>query len=178
MPHLWVIFTRMDQPGFTIERAAPSDIAAIRTIESDPHYDGLVGRWPEERHRAEMALASSLYFVLRDRKGEVAGFALIQNLGDSDRKCHLKRIAVREPGAGAGSALLRGLLDRLYTETDVNRIDLDVFLGNDRAKRAYEKAGFAVEGVLRDYHRAADGGFSSMWLMSILRSDWALRAGS
>jgi RimJ/RimL family protein N-acetyltransferase len=168
----------MDQPGFTIERAAPSDIAVICAIESDPRYEGLVGRWPEERHRAEMALATSLYFVLRDRGGAVAGFALIQNLGDSDRKCHLMRIAVREPGAGAGSALLRGVLDRLYTETDVNRIDLDVFLGNDRARRAYEKAGFVVEGILRDYHRAADGSFSSMWLMSILRSDWEVKAGS
>lgn len=164
----------MDQSGFTVARAAPSDIAAIREIESDPRFDGLVGRWPDERHRAEMALPSSLYFVLRDREGAVSGFALIQNLGDSDRKCHLKRIAVREPGAGAGSALLRGVLDWLYTETDVNRIDLDVFLGNDRARRAYEKAGFAVEGVLRDYHQAADGSFSAMWLMSILRRDWAL----
>jgi RimJ/RimL family protein N-acetyltransferase len=168
----------MDESGFTVARAAPSDIAAIRAIESDPLYDGLVGRWPEERHLAEMALPSSLYFVLRDGAGEVAGFALIQNLGDSDRKCHLKRIAVREPGGGAGSALLRGLLDRLFAETDVNRIDLDVFLGNDRARRAYEKAGFAVEGVLRDYHRGADGSFSSMWLMSILRRDWESGAPS
>jgi RimJ/RimL family protein N-acetyltransferase len=164
----------MDQFGFTIARAAPSDIAAIRAIESDPRYDGLVGRWTEARHREEMALPSSAYFVLRGGDGAVGGFALVQNLGDSDRKCHLKRIAVREPGAGAGSILLRGVLDLLFGETDVNRIDLDVFLGNDRARRAYEKAGFAVEGVLRDYHRAADGSFASMWLMSILRRDWDL----
>lgn len=166
----------MNQDGFVLARAEPSDIAAIRAIEADPLYDGLVGRWTEERHLAEMALPSSLYFVLRDAGGEVAGFALIQNLGDSDRKCHLKRIAVREPGTGAGSTLLKGILDRLFTESDVNRIDLDVFVGNDRARRAYEKAGFAVEGVLRDYHRNVDGSFSSMWLMSVLRRDWELSA--
>ena len=58
-----------------------------------------------------------------------------------------------------------------YSTTDANRIDLDVFLGNDRARRTYEKAGFQVEGVLRDHYRNADGSFSSMWLMSVLRRD-------
>lgn len=161
--------------GFRIERATAADVPAMRRIESDPRYDGLVGRWPEERHLEEMALPSSLYYVLRDAHGEVAGFALLRGLTDSDRKAHLKRIAVREAGAGLGSILLQGVLDRLYRETDINRVDLDVFLGNDRARRAYEKAGFQLEGVMRDYHRNADGSFSSMWLMSVLRKDWETR---
>jgi diamine N-acetyltransferase len=151
--------------------AKPSDNAAIRRIEADPRYDGLVGRWSETQHRDEMALPSSRYFVLRDEAGEVAGFALVRGFGDTDRKLHLKRIAVREPGQGLGSALLEALLDHLYAATETNRVDLDVFLGNDRARRAYEKAGFQVEGVLRDYHRNSDGSFDSMWLMSVLRAD-------
>jgi RimJ/RimL family protein N-acetyltransferase len=158
--------------GFTITDAGPGDIHAIRTIEADPRFEGLVGRWPAKRHRQEMALASSHYFLLRDDSGSVLGFALLQGVGDPDRKLHLKRIAVREPGAGHGSILLRGLLDRVYRETDVNRVDLDVFVGNDRARRAYEKAAFRLEGVLRDYHRNGDGSFSDMWLMSVLRRDW------
>lgn len=162
----------MSKPVFTIGLAAPRDIAAIRRIEADPRYDGLVGRWPHARHAEEMALASSRYFVLRRAGGGIAGFALVQGFGDSDLKLHLKRIVVDEPGAGLGSALLNGVLEKLFGETDVNRIDLDVFLGNDRARRAYEKAGFEVEGVLRDFHMNADGGFSSMWLMSVLRRDW------
>src|SRR4029453_11401463 len=152
-----------------LEAAEQADVAAIRRIESDPRYDGLVGRWSEERHLEEMALASSRYFVLRDDEGGVAGFGLLQGFGDSDRKLHLKRIAVREPDAGLGSILLEALLDEVYATTDANRIDLDVFLGNDRARRTYEKAGFEVEGVLRDHHRNPDGTFSSMWLMSVLR---------
>lgn len=155
-----------------IERARPSDIPAIQAIEADPRYEGLVGRWPRARHRQEMALPSSRYFVLLDGEGEVAGFALLQGFDDPDRKVHLKRIAVREPGAGLGSRLLRAVLDSIYRETGVNRIDLDVFLGNDRARRTYEKAGFKVEGVLRDYHRDGDGSFRDMWLMSVLRRDW------
>ena len=161
----------MSGQSFSFARAELSEIDAIRRIEADPRYDGLVGRWSDGRHREEMALPSSAYFVLRDAAGEVAGFALLQGFGDSDRKLHLKRIAVRDPGEGLGSILLEALLDRLFTTTETNRVDLDVFLGNDRARRAYEKAGFEVEGVLRDYHRNADGSFSSMWLMSVLRRD-------
>lgn len=157
--------------------AEPADIEGIRRIEADPRYEGLVGRWSEAQHRDEMARPSSRYYVLRDGSGAVAAFALLQGFGDSDRKLHLKRIAAREPGKGLGSRLLEPLLDHIYATTDVNRIDLDVFLGNDRARRAYEKAGFQVEGVLRDNHRRADGTFSSQWLMSVLRADrLALRA--
>ncbi len=151
--------------------ATPDDIDAIRRIEADPRYDGLVGRWTDAQHREEMARPSSRYFALRDAQGDVAGFALLQGFGSGDRKLHLKRIAVREPGQGLGSILLEALLDHLYGTTDTNRIDLDVFPGNDRARRTYEKAGFQVEGVLRDNHRNADGSFSSMWLMSVLRAD-------
>ena len=151
--------------------AGPNDIAAIRRIEADPRYDGQIGRWTDAQHREEMKRPSTRYFVLRDEAGEVAGFALVQGFGDSDLKLHLKRIAVREPGAGLGSQLLEALLDHLYATTETNRIDLDVFLGNDRARHAYEKAGFQVEGVLRDHHRNADGSFSSQWLMSVLRAD-------
>jgi RimJ/RimL family protein N-acetyltransferase len=156
---------------YSFGSAEPADIGAIRRIEADPRYDGLVGRWSEGQHREEMARPSSRYFVLRDGSGAVAAFALLQRFGDPDRKLHLKRIAAREPGEGLGSRLLEAVLDHLYATTDVNRIDLDVFLGNDRARRAYEKAGFQVEGVLRDNHRRADGSFSSQWLMSVLRAD-------
>ena len=162
--------------NYSFGPAGPDDIDAIRRIEADPRYEGLVGRWPEAQHREEMAKPSTRYFALRDEAGDVVGFALVQGFGDSDRKLHLKRIAVREPGQGLGSVLLEALLDHIYATTDTNRIDLDVFLGNDRARRAYEKAGFQVEGVLRDHHRNADGSFSSQWLMSVLRADRASRS--
>ncbi len=162
----------MAETGFTVAPASSADVEAIMRIESEPAYDGLVGQWPRERHLAEMAVPSSRYFALRSAAGEVVGFAMVQRLDDPDRKAHLKRIAVREAGSGAGTILLRALIDWVYANTETNRLDLDVFVGNDRARRCYEKAGLRVEGVVRDYHRNADGSFSSQWLMSILRSDW------
>ena len=161
-----------DMDGFSIASATEADIEAMRAIESAPGYEHLVGRWPAARHREEMAKASSRYFALRDGQGQIAGFALVQGLGDEDLKVHLKRIAVRDPGRGTGSFLLRAVVERIFAETETNRIDLDVFLDNDRARRAYEKAGFREEGVLRDWHRNADGSFATVRLMSVLRRDW------
>ena len=91
----------MSRQEYSFGPAEPGDIPAIRRIEADPRYDGLVGRWSEAEHREEMARDPSRYFVLRDGSGAVAGFAMLQRFGDPDRRLHLKRIAVREAGQGS-----------------------------------------------------------------------------
>ncbi len=157
-----------------LDITSAEDIQEVMALERGPGFERLVGRWEQEEHLAEIAKASSRYFVLRDRRG-IAGFAIVQGLGDRDGKAHLKRIAVRDPGEGTGEKLLRLLLNWLFTKSATNRIDLDVFVGNARAKRAYEKAGFSTDGILRDFHREPDGSFRDMWLMTILRREWEAR---
>jgi RimJ/RimL family protein N-acetyltransferase len=156
------------------EFATPADIPAIMEIERAPGFEDFVGRWSHEQHAAELAKDSTRYFVLRDG-GTVKGFAIFQHIGDPDRRVHLKRIVVTDTGRGSGSRLLCSALDWLYTETETNRVDLDLFVENERARRAYEKAGFIVEGRLREYHRSVDGRLRDALIMSILRKDWARR---
>ncbi len=161
---------------FAIDLATPDDIPAIMAIERLPGYDMLVGRWEEAQHREEMARPSTRYFALREA-GALAGFAIVLGLDDANARAHLKRIAVAHPGQGDGARLLRGLIDALFAETGTNRLDLDVFVGNDRAKKAYETAGFLAEGVMREHHRSSDGSYRDVWLMSILRRDWLASRG-
>lgn len=156
------------------EFATKADIPAIMAIERTPGFENYVGRWREEQHQAEIAKASTRYFVLRDG-GELKAFAIFQHIGEPDLRVHLKRIVASEAGQGAGSRLLSQALDWLYIETETNRIDLDLFVENERARRAYEKLGFIVEGQLRDYHRSVDGRLRDALIMSILRKDWAKR---
>ena len=157
------------------EFATPDDIPAIMAIERTPGFEDYVGRWSEEQHAAEMAKDSVRYFVLRDEGGAIQAFAIFQHIGEPDRRVHLKRIVAKDAGQGAGSRLLQSALDWLYIETETNRIDLDLFVENERARRAYEKLGFIVEGRLRDYHRSVDGRIRDALIMSILRKDWAKR---
>ena len=143
---------------FRFGPAGPDDIPAIMAIERRPGYDRLVGRWEGDKHRAEMASPAVLYFALREADA-LAGFAIVLGLDDPNRRAHLKRIAVAAPGRGDGARLLHGLIDHVFAETETNRLDLDVFAENERAKRAYEAAGFTAEGLMREHHRMPDGGF-------------------
>ena len=156
------------------EFANQADIPAIMAIERTPGFEDVVGRWTAKQHAAEIARDSTRYFILRDG-GEITAFAIFQQIGEPDRRVHLKRIVARDAGRGSGSRLLSRALDWLYTETETNRVDLDLFVENERARRAYEKLGFIVEGRLRDYHRSVDGRIRDALIMSILRKDWARR---
>ena len=154
--------------------ATEADIPAIMEIERTPGFEGFVGRWAREKHVDEMANDSTIYFVLRSG-GDVKAFAIFQQLGEPDLRVHLKRIVARNAGQGSGTRLLGNALEWLYSETQTNRVDLDLFVDNERARRTYEKLGFIVEGRLRDYHRSVDGRIRDALIMSILRKDWEKR---
>jgi len=158
----------------TAEQAEEADIPAIMAIERTPGFETVIGRWTHEQHAAEMAKESARYFVLRE-DGDVTAFAIVQNIDNPDHRVHLKRIAANAPGRGSGTRLLEGVLLWLFTETEANRFDLDLFVENERALRTYEKLGFVVEGRMRDYHRSVDGQIRDALIMSILRRDWVKR---
>ena len=154
-----------------IRPATKSDILSIMKLERLDGYDRKVGRWEEEQHASEIDSASSRYFVGLEG-GEIAAFAILQNVGSGNRSIRLRRIVSRNPGHGFGSRFLRSILRICFDELAAHRIDLNVHIDNERALRVYERAGFVEEGILRDYHRDADGTFRSMRLMSLLSPDW------
>lgn len=143
-------------------------------VERGPGFEELVGRWPAAQHEEEMAKAGSRYLLLRSG-GKLEGFALLQFLDSPHDAAYLKRIAVAEPGRGSGSALLAAMLEWLFGETRINRLSLEVFPENERARRAYERAGFETEGLCRETYRRPDGCYRSALLMAVLRRDWLRR---
>lgn len=75
-------------------------------------------------------------------------------------------------GQGLGTDALLALLDFGFGELRLERVWLEVFDFNERARRSYEKCGFTLEGTLRHaVHRR--GQFRDVHLMSILRDEWA-----
>lgn len=58
-----------------------------------------------------------------------------------------------------------------FLELNLNRVELMVYAFNERAHRAYEKAGFQLEGRLRDaLYR--EGRYHDELVMSVLRREW------
>ena len=80
-----------------------------------------------------------------------AGFAFLEHATDyftGERHGHLGMVAVTETaeGRGAGAALL-GAAQAWSRAQGYTRLTLNVFEGNARARRVYERAGFRVETV-------------------------------
>jgi RimJ/RimL family protein N-acetyltransferase len=74
-------------------------------------------------------------------------------------------------GKGYGTDAVRVVLRYAFTELNLRRVTLGVFAYNGRAIRSYEKAGFKVEGRLRQYI-ARDGQRNDMIVMGVLREEW------
>jgi RimJ/RimL family protein N-acetyltransferase len=78
---------------------------------------------------------------------------------------------------GYGTEVTKLMLDHAFGTLNLNRVQLRVNATNPPARRAYEKAGYVHEGVMRQAVFAG-GAYSDLDLMSVLRSEWeAARKG-
>lgn len=78
-------------------------------------------------------------------------------------------------GKGYGSDAMRLLLRYAFHELNLARVSLEAFAHNTRAVRSYEKVGFQIEGIQRQWERR-EGQRRDVVSMGILREDWeALR---
>jgi len=72
---------------------------------------------------------------------------------------------------GYGTEAVRLLLKHGFETLNLHRIYLRVYSTNPRARRSYEKAGFILEGTLREavYRH---GKYADVDIMSVLHSEW------
>ena len=74
-------------------------------------------------------------------------------------------------GLGFGTQATRLALRYAFMELNLNRVELSVFADNERAIRAYARAGFVQEGRAREaYFR--DGRYHDALHFAVLRGDW------
>jgi aminoglycoside 6'-N-acetyltransferase len=72
---------------------------------------------------------------------------------------------------GLGADTVRTLARWLSEARGHHRITIDPAVVNERAIRAYERAGFRRIGVMRRYERGADGDWRDGLLLDLLRED-------
>jgi RimJ/RimL family protein N-acetyltransferase len=80
-------------------------------------------------------------------------------------------------GKGYGSETLRLVLRHAFGELNLLRVGLDVISDNAAAIRAYERAGFAHEGAMRQAV-LRDGRYHDRLVMGILREEWEAQGRS
>ena len=74
-------------------------------------------------------------------------------------------------GRGFGTIAQRLLVNHLFREYGVHRVQSDTALDNPAEQRALEKAGFTREGVVR-HAELRDGEYHDHVLYGILRAEW------
>jgi RimJ/RimL family protein N-acetyltransferase len=70
-------------------------------------------------------------------------------------------------GRGGGCALMDAAMAWL-ADSDMHKVELEVWPDNERAIALYERYGFEVEGLRRDHYRRRDGSLRSARIMALL----------
>ena len=119
-------------------------------VESDEHQ-----RWfAQLQHRTDCR-----YFSVETADtGHHVGNIWLWDIDMTDRKAEIRILFGDESsrGRGYGSHAIDLLAATAFTAMNLHRLYAYVFAINPRAKRAFEKAGFRVEGLLRDDRRLGD----------------------
>lgn len=111
--------------------------------------------------------------------GRLLGVCGLHQLGDPARQAELGLFlgGPEEWGKGFGTEVTRLLCRHGFEVMGLNRIWLHVFADNVRGLRAYERAGFRREGVLREA-AVREGERVDVVSMGILRREWPTTAAS
>lgn len=115
-------------------------------------------------------------FVI-DVDGEPAGSVSLSDFDDLARHAEIGvAVAPGFRGQGVGTAAVAQMVEFAFVRCNLRRVHLQAIASNLGALRAYEKAGFVVEGHQRE-HAWVRGAYEDIVLMGILRSGWSEARG-
>jgi RimJ/RimL family protein N-acetyltransferase len=153
------------------------ELARLTRYQTGPMTAAEVDRFFHGRLLAPEALAYAIHERPTDRLVGLTTFSSF----DADNGSVLFHITIGERdawGRGYGTEATELMLGLAFNHIGLHRVGLSVFSFNERAIRSYRKAGFTVEGRLREAI-ARDGRRWDEIQMSILRDEWdELRARS
>jgi putative acetyltransferase len=142
-------FARVAEEGVYIGRQAPVDVALAA-----------------EQVRGWVASRADRFWILED-EGRVAGSLAVLRVSHAPGVATLGMLVVPEArGRGGGRQLLDAALE-WARESDLHKLELEVFVENGRAIALYARAGFAIEGLRRDHYRRRDGSLRSTLVMAL-----------
>lgn len=154
--------------------AMAQDLPWIRALAQRPDMRNMI----TDEDNAVIAgyLADPTYAVLIWRDDGPRGFAIFCDLDEPSGTVMLMRLALDRPGLGEGAAFLRALVFYGFDALKANRLWLDTFASNLRAQKAYQRAGFTLEGRLRHHgFLPATRERDDVLLYGILRSEWQVK---
>jgi putative acetyltransferase len=159
----------------TIRRTEPEDYAGVQRIFAGPQVVWGTLQLPHpsaEVWRKRLAdMPDTKYGLVACSGDEIVGQLDIHMLTNPRRR-HAGQLgmAVRDDmqGRGIGAALMQAGLNAADNWLNLLRLELEVFVDNERAVRLYTRFGFVIEGVLVQY-AFRDGQYIDVYKMARLR---------
>lgn len=114
-----------------------------------------------------------LFAIRLAESRRIIGTTSLMQFNWRSRKCFFG-IAIGDQGAwgrGYGTDATRLMLRYAFLELNLHRVSLWVYAFNERAIRAYKRAGFRIEGTLRE-NLYRDGRYWDEHIMGALREEW------
>lgn len=133
----------MQVETLTLEDVLSEELEIISAMEAGEARDYIIP-YSLEKHQQEYAKSAVIYKAIRNGK-VLAGFVMLV-LDPDDISMELRRIVVSAPGRGIGVRALEAVRELCRSELGRNRIWLDVFETNYRARHVYEKVGYSCFG--------------------------------
>ena len=155
-------------PEARILTGSVHDDAQAHAPES-PGEDELLRDWYLTRNDQ----ADRLDLAVTDKAtGACVGEAVLNDWDPGNESCNFRiLIGPRGRDRGLGSEATGLIVGYGFERLRLHRISLEVYAFNPRARRAYEKAGFRAEGVLRESLRF-NGAWVDATVMSVLAPEW------
>lgn len=151
-----------------------ADVAPLAAIQAEP---GVARWWPpdtaSELHAMLFEPDADVVPWVIEYEGRVVGY--IQDWEETDphyRHAGIDLFLTTEAqGQGLGPDAIRTLAAHLVDDRGHHRLVIDPVVANERAIRAYTRAGFRPVGRLRAYQRTPDGGWEDGLLMEVLADE-------
>jgi RimJ/RimL family protein N-acetyltransferase len=164
----------------TLRPVTEADVPALLPVLQDPEISRLTGSHADFEEpmlrkwyatRAERPDRLDLAVVER-ASGRVVGEAVLNEWDPPNESCNFRVcLAPDALGRGLGTEATRLMVGHAFTALGLYRVSLEVYAFNPRARRAYEKAGFRAEGVLRGA-LLWEGERVDATVMSVLAPEW------
>ncbi|MEO0493909.1 MAG: GNAT family protein [Actinomycetota bacterium] len=164
-------------PVVTLRPITVADAPAMFTSLDDTEsmrLTGTRGTFTLEQvaaHCARVAAAEDRhdFAITRPDDPTYLGEVVVMDIDEVNRSASFRIALARQGlfGQGLGTAATSRVIDFVFDDLGLHRLELEVFAFNERARHVYEALGFVEEGVRRDA-LWQDGEFHDAIIMSIL----------
>jgi RimJ/RimL family protein N-acetyltransferase len=148
-----------------LRRFEREDAETYRGFVNDPEVAGRIDRagtvTAEEHARWYETLVSSpsadVFAVEEKSSGAFIGLVWLFDIQPRHSRAEVRIVLGKAQGRGCGTEALRLLADHAFRTRHLKKLWADVLVFNQPAVRAFEKAGYALEGLLRADRALGEG---------------------